>query len=239
MEKKIKALLLSAGIGSRLRPLTLKTPKCLIKINSKPIIDYWLESLERVGCEAVIVNTHYLHSKVNKFLMNRKKTKMKIKVVFEDKLLGTAGTLIKNKTFFKDSRVLMIHADNMTNFDLSELLKADEKKPKHCLMTMLTFETDTPESCGIVEKDEQMVVKNFFEKVDHPPSNIANGAIYVFDSKILDLLSDKFSSAFDFSKDIIPFLLGKIFTYHTKKDFIDIGTYKNLSRAKITFEKNL
>ena len=55
------------------------------------------------------------------------------------------------------------------------------------------FETDTPESCGIVEKDEQMVVKNFFEKVDHPPSNIANGAIIAFDSKILDLLSDKFS----------------------------------------------
>ena len=64
MPKKIKALLLSAGLGTRLRPLTFDTPKCLVEINNKPIIDYWLESLEKVGCDSAIINTHHLHKKV-------------------------------------------------------------------------------------------------------------------------------------------------------------------------------
>ena len=87
---------------------------------------------------------------------------------------------------FNDSEGLIIHADNITNDNLFEFVNAHNNRPSNTIFTMLTFETDTPESCGIVEKDEQMVVKNFFEKVDHPPSNIANGAIYVFDSEILD-----------------------------------------------------
>ena len=89
-------------------------------------------------------------------------------------------------------------------------------------MTMLTFETDSPETCGIVERGKDMVVKNFFEKVTNPPSNIANSAIYIFESTLLEELSEKPSNLFDFSKDVIPLFLGRIFSYHTNKDFIDI-----------------
>ena len=157
---------------------------------------------------------------------------------YEEKLLGTAGTLIKHKEFFRDSRIIMIHTDNMTNFDLAELIKADEKRPKNCLMTMLTFETHSPQTCGIVDRDKDMIVRNFFEKVSNPPSNIANGAIYIFESNLLEELSGKASILFDFSKDVIPLFLGRIFTYHTQKDFIDIGTPENLSKAKKIFKKN-
>lgn len=237
MPKKIKALLLSAGLGTRLRPLTNKTPKCLIEINNKPILDYWLDSLERVGCELTIINTHYLHEKVSYFLKNRKNKKMIIKEIYEEKLLGTAGTLLNNKEFFKDSLVIMIHADNMTNFDLSELLKAHEQKPKNCLMTMLTFETNSPQNCGIVETDKNFIVRDFFEKVENPPSNIANSAVYIFESNLLVELSNTSSNLFDFSKDVIPLFLGRIFSYHTKKDFIDIGTPKNLAKARRIFKK--
>ncbi len=238
MQKKIKALLLSAGLGTRLRPLTFDTPKCLIKINNKPILEYWLDSLERIGCDSTIINTHYLHEKVSVFLKNRKNKKMLIKEIYEEKLLGTAGTLIKNKEFFKDSRIIMIHTDNMTNFDLTELLKADEQKPKNCLMTMLTFETNNPQTCGIVERDNDMVVRNFFEKIENPPSNIANGAIYIFESNLLEELSERSSDIFDFSKDVIPLFLGRIFTYHTQKEFIDIGTPESLAKAKKIFKTN-
>ena len=132
----------------------------------------------------------------------------------------------------------MIHADNMTSFDLSELLKAHEQRPKHCLMTMLTFETNSPETCGIVERGKDMIVKNFFEKVNNPPSNIANSAIYIFESTLLEELSEKPSNLFDFSKDVIPLFLGRIFSYHTNKDFIDIGTPNNLEKAKRIFKTN-
>ena len=237
MAKKIKALLLSAGLGTRLRPQTFDIPKCLIEINNKPILEYWLDSLEEIGCDATIINTHHLHQKVSSFLKNRKNKKMLIKESYEEKLLGTAGTLIKHEEFFKDSLIIMIHTDNMTNFDLSELIKANAQRPKSCLMPMLTFETNSPQTCGIVERGKDMIVKNFFEKVNNPPSNIANGAIYIFESTLLAELPKNTSNLFDFSKDVIPLFLGRIFSYHTQKDFIDIGTPENLLKAKKIFKK--
>ena len=239
MPKKIKALLLSAGLGTRLRPLTFEVPKCLVEVDNKPILEHWLHALEQVGCDETIINTHYLHKKVSSYLKRRVNKKMKIKQIYEEKLLGTAGTLIKNKEFFNDSRIIMIHADNMTKFNLLELLEADEQKPKNCLMTMLTFTTDSPKSCGVIERDSNMIVKNFFEKVENPPSNIANGAIYIFESTLLEKLSATSYKLFDFSKDVIPLFLGRIFSHHTEEVFIDIGTHKNLAKARVIFKTKI
>ena len=71
MENKFKAILLSAGYGKRLRPATLEQPKCLIKINGKPILEIWLDKLNGLGCEEVLINTHYL-AEINKFIFNYK-----------------------------------------------------------------------------------------------------------------------------------------------------------------------
>ena len=65
-------MLLCAGLGTRLRPITNNTPKCLVEINNKPILEYWLQ-LEKVGCEEVLINTHYLNEKVSKYIAQRKK----------------------------------------------------------------------------------------------------------------------------------------------------------------------
>tara|TARA_Y100000589_G_C27177315_1_gene639312 strand:- start:1287 stop:2000 length:714 start_codon:yes stop_codon:yes gene_type:complete len=237
MSKNVKALLLSGGYGTRLRPITEKVPKCLIKINGQPILEHWLSKLENLGCEACLVNTHYLSDQVHKFLKNRKKSKMLIKEVYEKELLGTAGTLIKNSKFFKDSKILMIHADNMTNFDLKELIIADTKRPDNCLFTLLTFCTDCPESAGIVERNNLLILEKFFEKVRNPPSNIANGAIYIFDQEFINKLKIDIPNARDFSLDVIPQYLGKIFTHHTENLLIDIGTKENLSKARLLFDE--
>ena len=74
MKKTIKALLLSAGLGTRLRPLTNHTPKCLIKVKGVPLLETWLNKLEKLGCEEVLINTHYLGDLVKEFLAARKKT---------------------------------------------------------------------------------------------------------------------------------------------------------------------
>ena len=91
----MKALLLSAGIGKRLRPLTYDTPKCLMMINGKPLLEIWLEKLFNVGVNNFLINTCYLNQKVEKFINNSKYKDM-VTLVHEEKLLGTAGTLIKN-----------------------------------------------------------------------------------------------------------------------------------------------
>ena len=239
MNKPLNALLLAAGFGTRLRPLTLTIPKCLVSINGNTLLNHWLSNLENLGVEKTLINTHYLHEKVEDFLANRINTKMKIETTYELNILGTAGTLIANKSFFKSSTGLLIHADNFTYVNLGDLVKAHYIRPKECLITMLTFKTSNPNSCGIVETDNNGVVTSYYEKVDHPPGDIANGAIYVFDLPFLEWLITNHSNASDFSTQILPKLIGRIYTWHTDKPYIDIGTPEALAKAELFTKKNL
>ena len=230
--KNIRALLLSAGLGTRLRPLTLDTPKCLVKIRNKPILEYWIEKLENISVDQIIVNTHYLSHKVDLFLEKQNRKNMKILNFYEDKLLGTAGTLIANYEFFNDSLGILIHADNFTKLDLKDLIDSHKNRPKNCLLTMLTFDTSNPQSCGIVEIDSNNVVQKFYEKHANPPSNIANAAVYLFEQDFMEWLITNYPEATDFSLHVLPNLLGKIYTFHTKMSYIDIGTKESLDKAR-------
>jgi mannose-1-phosphate guanylyltransferase len=232
MKRPIHAMLLCAGLGTRLRPITLTTPKCLVEIGGIPLLECWLQKLEAIGCNQALVNTHYLAEKVEAFTATRHKSKMKVKTAYEPELLGTAGTLATNKEFFKQSTVIMIHADNATNTDIAKLLEAHANRPKTCVMTMLTFETDRPKRCGIVEIDELGVVKSFHEKVEDPPGNRANGAIYVFEADFIEEVIENRPGSKDFSTEILPMLMNKIYTHHIKDDFLDIGTPESLAQAR-------
>ena len=232
MNQSINALLLAAGYGTRLRPLTLKTPKCLVNLNSYNILEHWLKKLEEVDCKSVIVNTHYLANQVEDYINKRSENVMKINYSFEPTLLGTAGTLLFNEKFFKYSTGLLIHSDNAMEENLINLLEAHKSRPKGCILTMLTFESETPTECGIVELDSKGIVQNFFEKVENPPCKIANGAVYVFDYELIIFLKSLKKCFYDFSKEVIPKLIGRIYTYKTNSNFIDIGTPKNLKKAQ-------
>ncbi len=231
-DKPLRAILLAAGFGTRLRPLTLDIPKCLVKIDDKPILQEWIEKLEKIETQKVLINTHYLHEKVNKFLEIQDFSKIEIDIFHEEKLLGTAGTLIANYKFFENSIGLLIHTDNFTTLDLNYLIEAHINRPRNCLLTMLTFNTESPSSCGIVKLDSDNIVQEFFEKKENPPGNIANGAVYVFEEDFLDWIIRNHANAFDFSNEIIPKLIGKIYTYHTYKTLIDIGNIKSLKEAR-------
>ena len=231
-QSPISALLLAAGLGTRLRPLTLSKPKCLMEIGGKPLLEHWLQNLDRCGCTNTLVNTHYLAEQVDAFLRHREKSKMNIETFYEPKLLGTAGTLMANLDFFENKIVLLIHADNVTNFDINELVLAHRSRPRECVLTMLTFTTNNPQCCGIVETDHRGVVQCFHEKVKHPPGNQANGAIYAFDSSFIQILKSIDSPLSDFSTQVLPRMVGRIATCHTTKNFIDIGTPDNLRKAQ-------
>jgi len=237
MKKSIKCLLLSAGLGTRLRPLTLEIPKCLVEINNKPLLEHWLDKLEMINVDNVLINTHYLSEKVDKFLDSQQNRSIKINKFYEQKLYGTAGTLIKNYNFFLNSICIMIHSDNFTNMNLLDLLNAHQERPSNCLITMLTFKTNDPKSCGIVETDKRGIVQYFHEKVSDPPGDIANGAIYVFEDDFLNWLIKNHQNAKDFSKEVIPYLLGNIYTFHTDMHYIDIGTNKKLKEARLISQK--
>lgn len=232
MKKPINALLLSAGLGTRLKPLTLAIPKCLVEINNKPILEEWIDKLIKLNAKKILINTHYKAEKVDIFLNTQINKKVSLFKYHEEELMGTAGTLIANYEFFKSSTGILIHVDNYTQIDLSEILLAHQKRPKCCLLTMLTFNTKNPENCGIVKVNDQGIVQDFFEKESKYNGNIANGAVYLFDYNFLEWLVENYPKAKDFSTEIIPNLIGKIFTSHTNMTYIDIGTPEELNKAR-------
>ncbi len=237
MKKKIRALLLSAGFGTRLRPLTYKIPKCLVEINGELLLVNWLKKLENIGCDEVLINTHYRSSQVNKVIKKWDQKKLKVRTVYEEKLLGTAGTLRTNSNFFENSLGLLIHADNFTTLDLKEFLKSHYSRHEKCNISMVTFKTNNPCQCGIVEVDQNCVLKNYYEKVRNPPSNIANGALFAFEESFLNYFLSLPISYENFSAQVVPLLKGKIQTYFTNDLFIDIGTPESLKLAKTLSKK--
>ena len=231
----MRAILLSAGLGTRLRPITNNTPKCLVPINGVPLLHIWLERLTAAGIGPFLVNTHYLANKVNAFI-EESSFRTKTKVTFEENLLGTAGTLIKNLDFFQGGNGLLIHTDNYCLADFSVFERAHNNRPSGCLMTMMTFRTDAPSSCGIVEVDENGVVIGFHEKVENPPGNLANGAVYILSSEFLEIIKTDLNYVTDFSTEVLYRFKGYIFTHEISDVFLDVGTpdrYEKANNLKI------
>ncbi len=228
----MKVLLLAAGFGTRLRPITNTIPKCLVPIGGKPLLEIWLERLTAAGFGPFLVNTHYFPEKVEEFFAGLA-NKYDVQTVFEPTLLGTAGTLLRNLNFFEGQDALIAHADNYCLADFYAFREAHERRPSKCEMTMMTFRTDTPESCGIVNLDEFNIVQQFYEKMKNPPGDLANGAIYLLSGAMIENIRRNFSAkTFDFSTEIIPKFLGRILSYETFAPLIDIGTPSSLVRAQ-------
>jgi len=227
----MRVLLLAAGLGTRLRPLTDSIPKCLVPIGGKPLLQIWLERLSEAGFGPFLINTHYLHEQVEAFI-EKSQFKDQVTLVYEPELLGTAGTLIKNVEFFRGEDGMVLHADNYCLADLEAFRDAHKNRPEGCEITMMTFRTDDPKSCGIVELDERKVVVGFHEKVNNPPGNLANAAIYMFSTMALDAIRLQNPSPIDISQDIIFDFLGKISSWLTKDLNIDVGSVDRYNRIR-------
>jgi mannose-1-phosphate guanylyltransferase len=226
----MRALLLAAGLGTRLRPLTDSLPKCLVPIKGQPLLGIWLERLTQAGIGPFLINTHYLAEQVQAFV-GASPYRDQVKLVHEKKLHGTAGTLIANLDFFQGKDSLLIHADNYCLANFTAFQEAHSNRPPECVMTMMTFRTDEPLSCGIVELDERGVVISFHEKVANPPGNLANGAVYILSDELLRKLGKYLPNATDFSTEVLNRLMGRIYTYEVSEFFIDVGTPKTYKQA--------
>ena len=225
----MKAILLAAGFGTRLRPLTNNIPKCLVPIKGKPLLEIWLDKLSDVGVNDFLINTHYLSSKVESFIQ-KSKYKNKCKIVYEKELLGTAGTLLSNLSFI-ESECILIHADNYCEDDFIDFIQSHNFRPTKTLITVMCFRAEDPSKCGIFTVNNKNIATSFFEKVKSPPSNLANGAVYILSSDFIKVLKSKYSQSIDFSLDVLPDFVNKIYCYETKKNYVDIGTPENYKRA--------
>jgi len=227
----MKALLLAAGLGTRLRPLTDSWPKCLMPIKGRPLLEYWLSVLKRHHIHDVLVNRHH-HSEIVEDFLQQKKFKGWVQSVYEKELLGTAGTIRKNINFFINDSMLIAHADNWCCCDFKDfIIYHKHKRPVGTVMTMMTFDCQNPTSCGIVELGDQGVVIGFHEKVKNPPGRLANAAVYIIEPEVLRWIEQN-PKASDFTTEVLFHFIGKIATWKNNDIHRDIGTIKMLQSAQ-------
>lgn len=230
----MRALLLAAGQGTRLRPLTDTIPKCLVPIHDRPLLGIWLDRLCAAGVCPILVNMHHLADRVQEHIATSPH-RDSVLPVMEPELLGTGGTLLKNRSFFREEPLLLAHADNLSIFDVQAFILRHAQRPKGCDLTMMTFRTDQPQSCGIVELDGAGVVQAFHEKCPDPPGNLANGAVYVLEPTLFSFLEGLGQEHIDFSTEVLPRFLGRIYTFHNRVYHRDIGTPESYQFALETF----
>jgi mannose-1-phosphate guanylyltransferase len=230
----MRALLLAAGIGTRLRPITNTVPKCLVPIHGRPLLSYWLDLLFDGGIERVLINTHHLADTVRSFVA-ASPWRDRVDLVHEGELLGTGGTVAANHRYFGRSAFLLAHADNLTNFDVRALSTAHASRPPGVAMTMLAFRTDDPRSCGILETDSAGVVRAFHEKVENPPGNLANAAVYILEPEVTDYAVSLGKPVIDLQTEVIPAFLGRILAIENRGYHRDIGSAESLRKAHLEF----
>jgi len=195
------------------------------------LLEYWLATAKELGVVEVLVNIHSHAEHVRKFLSS-KRLLGSVNWAYEPTLLGTAGTLRVNASFLRDHTVLLVHADNWCHCGFNDFIDYHfNRRPKDCLITMMTFSTDSPQRCGIVETDYAGVVTAFHEKASNPPGNRANAAIYLLEPQVLEWLESQ-SNITDFSTEVLPHYIGRISTWHNSDIHRDIGILCELRAAQ-------
>lgn len=216
----MKAFMLGAGAGTRLRPLTDTVPKCLVPIRGKPLLAIWFELCQLHGITDVLINLHYLPEVVRAFIGSRD-WGLTVKTAWEPTLLGSAGTVVVNRSFVAgEKRFFILYLDNLTNVDLGAMAACHDAR-NGCL-TMGLFRAGNPQACGIVRLDGEGRVQAFSEKPATPESNLANAGIYVANEELFDYIPA--AAPCDFGAHVLPRLVGRMHGYLIEDYLRDIGT---------------
>lgn len=224
----MKAFLLCAGLGTRLRPLTDTVPKCLVPINGVPMLDIWLAALSAAGVDEVLVNVHHLAVAVRRHVEARSGSPL-VHIMYEPELLGSAGTLMANKTWTEGEELILVaYADTLTDFNLRTLV--DAHRSSGAVATLAVFHAENPSSCGIVEVDAHGCMTGFVEKPKDPNGDLANAGVYAFDPHVVDEVDGEPPK--DIGYDLLPRLVGRAVTVQIEGYFRDVGTLEAYRQAQ-------
>jgi mannose-1-phosphate guanylyltransferase len=228
----MKAFLLAAGLGTRLRPITDHVPKCLVEVGGLTLLDRWLDAFATAGVDEVLVNTHHLADLVMEHVTQRR-GEPRVRLTHEPVLLGSAGTLVANREFVADEDMFLVaNVDNLTDFDLTVLI--DAHRAGGAVATWTVFHTPRPSECGIVDVSNGWVVA-FTEKPAEPHSDLANAGVYAFSPRVLDDVPETLPR--DIGFDLLPRLVARARIVSIGDSYLlDIGTPAALERAHVEWE---
>lgn len=226
----MKAFLLAAGNGTRLRPLTDKTPKCLLPIRGIPMLQIWLQTCKNFGIREVLINLH-AHAEVVRDFVEKNDTGVWAHVSEEPELLGSAGTLRANRDWVANEDFWIFYADVLNCADL-DAIKSVHRKHKP-VATLGLYRVPDPERCGIASLDAHGIIKNFVEKPQHPKSNLAFAGLMIGTPELLNMIPDQ--TPVDIGFHLLPRLCGRMLGVPIDDYLLDIGTLENYQIAQQTW----
>jgi len=230
----MKAIILAAGKGERLRGILNNIPKPMVEINGKPILEHNILLLKRYGITDIYINLHHQPDVIRKHFGNGEKYGVNIKYSYEETLLGTAGAVRKiaddywnRKEFF-----ILLYGDNLYQYDLQEIINFHMRKKG--IATIAVYEKDSVSQSGIVVLDKDNRILKFREKPkpEEVISNLVNTGIYILEPDVLTYILP--GKTLDFGKDVFPELIEKgedIFGVMIRGNLIAIDTPELLKEA--------
>jgi NDP-sugar pyrophosphorylase family protein len=252
-------MILAAGEGTRLRPLTLERPKPMLPIGGRPLLEHLILWLRDHGITCLAINLHYKPDTVRAYFGDGAPWGVEITYSLEDPILGTAGAVKKLQDYFADTFVV-VYGDLLTNMDLTRLIRFHNahKVPSvpsvpsgpsgssvpsgpsgssAPFLTLALYRVSNPTECGLVALDGQGRIKRFVEK---PPAqavftDLANAGIFILEPAVIDYIPP--DTFYDFGHDLFPRLLREgvpMYGYPISEDeyLIDIGTLEKYQRAQ-------
>jgi NDP-sugar pyrophosphorylase family protein len=229
----LRAMVLAAGLGERMRPLTNSLPKPLLPVANKPVLGYVLEHLSRHGFTEVIANLHYRPEEMVDHFGGGTQYGVNLTYSYEEQLLGAAGGVKRCLEFFEEETFLVTGADDLTTIDLSALLLAHREVG--ALASIALVEVEQTSEYGIVVTDEEGHIARFVEKPKgKAPSKLANTQIYLFESEILDFIPPE--QFCDFGYNVFPALVEAgvpFFGFQVEGYWRDIGSIKDYLDAQV------
>ena len=230
MTSEARAIILAGGLGTRLRPLTDTMPKCLVPIEGRPLLDYWVDALADAGVRRARVNNHAHAGQVRAYVAEVSASgRLQLDESYEPELLGSAGTIAANADLADGAdAVVIIYADNFSEVDLKEMLAFHRSHDDP--FTMLLFRAPNPSACGIAELDGGGRVVSFVEKPKEPKSDLANGGVYVVDADAYREIAAM--GAFDLGFEVLPKFVGRMRGWAMDGYHLDVGTLEALAKAR-------
>ena len=227
---RVNALVLAAGLGTRLRPLTDSIPKCLVPIAGRPLLDYWVDRLIAAGVSEARVNSHSHAEQVRAYVAEVNRSgRLQLAESYEPELLGSAGSVSANADLADDvDDVIIVYADNFGDADLARMLAYHRSHGEP--FTMLLFRAPNPRACGIAELDSNGRVVSFVEKPPEPRSDLANGGVYVVTAEAYREIAA--TRGFDMGFEILPRFVGRMRGWPWEGYHLDVGTHEALRKAR-------
>ena len=233
----MRAVILAAGTGDRLRPHTDDTPKPMLVVGGKPVLQYNVELLREAGVREILINLHHRPDAVLSYFSDGAEFGVSISYAYEPELLGTAGTVRNAAHFLGDEDFFVVYGDNIATLKLDDLMAYH--RSKRALATIALFRREDPRASGIVDVDASGRVTKFLEKpgADAVFSNWVNAGYLAISPDMLERIPG--TTPCDLGRDVLPRLVVEglpVYGYRMDGDLWWIDTVPDYERVKARFE---